>query len=280
MSIGGPKIAGTKPESRPAVQPPFCWRERDALLWIEADLPSARATFSTRCGGTSTGAYRSLNLGILTDDDPASVARNRRVLATALERDQGSFAMGLQVHGAAVERRLELPRRSAYAERGVRLANADAQVTCEPRVTPLVLVADCVPLVLGLPGAVAVAHCGWRGIAAGVVGNALAAACELAEEAPDRASAALGPGIGPCCYEVGSDVIERFKACSYDRALVHGNRLDLAEAIRYELERSGLAPDSIWHAALCTSCHSELFFSHRRDGGVTGRQAGVAWLNV
>jgi hypothetical protein len=75
-------------------------------------------------------------------------------------------------------------------------------------------------------------------------------------------------------------VIERFRTRGHDRALVHGTRLDLAEAIRCELERAGVAPDSIWDAGLCTSCHPELFFSHRRDAGVTGRQAGVAWLNV
>jgi YfiH family protein len=261
----------------PQLSAPFRWLRRDGLVLIEAELPAGRAVFSTRAGGRSDGPYRSLNLGILTEDDSARVAQNRELLASALDRDPSGFAMGLQVHGAKVERRSRPPRASAYVQRGTRLTRADAQVTDDPGVTPLVLVADCVPLVLSAPRAVAVAHCGWRGVSAGLVPNAVEAVRELARDAGGGLSAALGPGIGACCYEVGDEVRDAFEARGH-RAVFDGPRLDLAAAIRHELEQTGVKRGSIWDSGLCTSCQAELFFSHRRDAGVTGRQAGIAWL--
>jgi YfiH family protein len=234
--------------------------------------------FSTRGGGRSKGPYRSLNLGILTDDDPALVAQNRELLAFGIGRDPSAFAIGLQVHGAQIERHSRPPKTSAYVQRGTTLPRADGQATDDRRVTALVLVADCVPLVLSAAGAIAAVHCGWRGVAAGVVGNAVEAVSDLARETDNGLRAVLGPGIGPCCYEVGKEVSEAFEARGLHAALTDGGRLDLAAAIRRELERAGVVPDSIWEPDLCTSCHAELFFSHRRDGGVTGRQAGIAWL--
>jgi YfiH family protein len=266
--------------ARAELSPPFRWRSRNGLPWIEVSLPAGRAVFSTRCGGRSEGPYRSLNLGILTDDDPRLVAENRELLALSLERDPRAFAMGLQVHGAGVERHSHPPRTSAYLKRGAKLDRADAQVSTDPAVTPLVLVADCIPLVLSMPGAVAAVHCGWRGLLAGVVENAVEAVCDLAGGPSSRLSAALGPGIGPCCYEVGEEVRAGFEARGHGRALSGGRRLDLAGAVAGGLERSGVEPASISLLGLCTSCHPELFFSHRRDGGATGRQAGMAWLEA
>jgi YfiH family protein len=262
----------------PVESPPFRWQEDDGLAWIEAELPGAVAVFSTRTGGVSGGPYSSLNLGILTDDDAANVAANRARLATALARDPARFAMGLQVHGDGIEVHAEPPRRSAYAERAADLREADAQLTSAAEATPLVLVADCVPLVLAAPGAVGAVHCGWRGVAAGIVARAVASACELSGGQPRDVAAALGPGIGPCCYEVGAEVAAIFRGRGLAGALGEAT-LDLAAAVTIELERAGLARESIASVGLCTSCHPELFFSHRRDGGVSGRQAGLAWLS-
>ena len=258
----------------PPVVPPFGWRDGEGPAWIEARLPGAVAAFSTRLGGVSDGPYRALNLGILTDDDPRSVRRNRELLASALDRDPAGLALGRQVHGSEVElRRAGSPPEPDSAG----LREADAQTTDDPRLTPLVLVADCVPLLLAGGGAVAAVHCGWRGVAAGVVENALAALLELAAASPAQVGAAIGPGLGPCCYEVGEDVASRFRD-SGGAPLVRAGRLDLPLAVRDRLERAGLAPAAIASAGLCTSCHPELFFSHRRDGGLTGRQAGLVWL--
>jgi YfiH family protein len=177
-------------------------------------------------------------------------------------------------------RRREWPLDDAgYVRRGS-LEEADGQATADPRVSALVLVADCLPLVIAAPGEVAVAHCGWRGVAAGIVPEGVTAVCDAAGEGAAEATAALGPGIGPCCYEVGAEVAAAFEARGLGEALTAGWRLDLAAAIRAELERVGVPPGAIHATGLCTSCHPELFFSHRRDGARTGRQAGLAWLRA
>jgi YfiH family protein len=251
----------TRTVSLPAVAAPFEWTDPGGTVLLQARLGNAHAVFSTRLGGVSEGPYESLNLGILTDDVAGRVRQNRSVLAEAVGRDPASVAMGRQVHGARVQLRAAPPA-------GETLEEVDGQVTASPAVTPLVLVADCVPLVLAAPGAVAAVHCGWRGVAAGIVGNAVR---ELAGEGP--VVAAVGPGIGPCCYEVGPDVLERFASRGHDLA---GPALDLPAVVATELQRAGVG--SIAVAGICVSCNAELFFSHRRDGGVTGRQAGLAWL--
>jgi YfiH family protein len=249
----------------PDVAAPFAWRQEGGVVWLEAMLGSATAAFSTRLGGASDGPYRSLNLGILTDDDRGRVLENRRTLASALGRDVESIVMGRQVHGT------DLQVRDARPAAGAPLLEADAQVTASPALTPLVLVADCVPLVLAGPDVVAAVHCGWRGIAGGIVERSLA-------RAGDDVRAVLGPGIGSCCYVVGDEVREAFRTRGHQAVVLPEGRLDLALAIRRELEGLGVEPEEIHGCGICTSCHPELFFSHRRDGGVTGRQAGLAWL--
>jgi YfiH family protein len=244
----------------------------NAATWIEASLPNAKAVFSTRLGGVSAGPYAELNLGILTGDDPVLVQRNRDLLAAALERDPDGFVMGLQVHGDQIQVHDKRPERSAYVARG-ELVESDAQVTTSSDVTALVLVADCLPLVLAAPGVIGVVHCGWRGVAGGIVSAALNALG--GDDGEASVTAAIGPGIGPCCYEVGEEVLYAFETRKLEDAF-DGSRLDLSRAVRLELERSGV--HAITAVELCTSCNHDLFFSHRRDGGVTGRQAGLAWL--
>ncbi len=231
--------------------------------------------FSTRKGGVSPGPYESLNLGILTEDDPARVARNRELLAEALGRDPARVAMGWQVHGADVQVHHEppAPGRQGFGSPGDDLARVDAQVTDSADVTPLVLVADCVPVALAAPGAVAMVHCGWRGVAAGIVERAMKAVRRLSGH--DEVAAAIGPAIGPCCYEVGPEVSDVFTRNGHSDALA-GRMLDLPHVVRCELEALGVQDVAL--AGVCVSCHPELFFSHRRDGGLTGRQAGLAWL--
>ena len=255
--------------------PPFEWKDEGGLAWLECSLRDARAAFSTRKGGISPGPYESLNLGILTEDDPARVARNRELLAEALGRDPARVAMGWQVHGAGVQVHHEppAPGRQGFGSPGDDLASVDAQVTDSADVTPLVLVADCVPVALAAPGAVAMVHCGWRGVAAGIVERAAKAVRRLSGH--DEVAAAIGPAIGPCCYEVGPEVSDVFTRNGHSDALA-GRMLDLPHVVRCELEALGV--DDIARAGICVSCHPELFFSHRRDGGLTGRQAGLAWL--
>ena len=248
---------------------PFAWREAGEVVWLEADLGTATAAFSTRLGGVSEGPYSALNLGVLTDDARERVIANRRTLAEALGRKAESIAMGRQVHGAGVQVREGSP------EPGAPLREADAQVSADSELTPLVLVADCVPVVLAAPAGVAAVHCGWRGVVAGVLEEALNA---LPGGRVD-VQAALGPGIGACCYEIGEEVRAAFRGRGHDGDVMQDGRLDLGLAVRRELEAAGVAPDRIHACGLCTSCNPKLFFSHRRDHGDTGRQAGLAWLS-
>jgi YfiH family protein len=277
VSATKPQLAaGLAPERLPQLPDGFEWKQQGTLTWIEAPLEGARAAFSTRAGGFSSGPYAALNLGFLTDDDPLLVNRNRDLFADVVGRDPEAIAIGLQVHGSELEVHSERPRVSAYGRRGTAPAKADAQLTEHPDVTALVLVADCVPLVLAGPGVVAAVHCGWRGVAAGIVERVVTALCELGKPAATELSAALGPGIGPCCYRVGDEVRSAFRERGHEAA-VEGT-LDLPRAIRADLERAGLGPAAIRTSGLCTSCNPALFFSHRRDNGVTGRQAGLGWL--
>jgi hypothetical protein len=144
------------------------------------------------------------------------------------------------------------------------VVEADGQVTDRPGVAPIVLVADCVPIALVSPEAVGMVHAGWRGLAGGIVGEAVQ---RLRSLGAARIAAAVGPGAGPCCYEVGEEVHAAFGTS--------GRTVDLKAIARGRLEEAGV--EEVHDSGLCTMCDSERFFSHRRDGGVTGRQAGVVW---
>ncbi|HEX8065151.1 MAG TPA: polyphenol oxidase family protein [Thermoleophilaceae bacterium] len=231
---------------------------------FEVALPGARALFTTRLGGVSRGPYESLNLGILTDDDQSLVAENRGRAAARAGLAPDAVAMGWQVHGADLLEWDAPPDRGGYAEPGAELARVDGHGTALAGVGLLVLVADCLPVALAAPGRVAMLHCGWRGLAAGIVERAVATFGE-------PPAAAVGPGIGRCCYEVGPEVVEALDAGGEADG---GRMLDLRAVAERRLRGAGV--ESVAHVHLCTSCRPDLFFSHRRDGGTTGRQCGIA----
>jgi purine-nucleoside/S-methyl-5'-thioadenosine phosphorylase / adenosine deaminase len=268
------------------------WRQSEGVRWLQADLGGARAAFSSRLGGVSESPFDSLNLGLLTDDVPAAVAENRRRLAVALGLPPGRIAYGRQVHGAelATHTRLDPPFRGSFATHGVseeprksgqsEIPEVDGHIVGEAGLAALVFTADCLPVALSGPGGVAMLHGGWRGLAAGIVAAGAAAV--------GATDAAIGPGIGPCCYEVGDEVFEAFSHLGDGIAAADGpksragvdasarRRLDLAEVARRLLRDAGV--ERIESAGLCTSCERELFFSHRRDAGRTGRQGGLVWI--
>jgi polyphenol oxidase len=230
---------------------------------VGVDLAGARALFTTRQGGFSSGPFESLNLGRLTADSPDAVARNRAAVREDVGRE---LVMVRQVHGRTVIHSDAPPRNGGLAE-------ADGIVARRTDIAPTVLTADCLPVVVAGESAVAALHAGWRGLAGGVLEAGVRALRDCGEQG--RLEAAIGPGIGPCCYEVGEEVQRAFAA--HGQAVRRGKNLDLAAVARRVLERAGV--DVIHSVGLCTHCHPELFFSHRRDRGVTGRQAGVAWLS-
>ena len=242
------------------------WRDQNGVRWLQAELPGARVAFSTRIGGVSRAPYEALNVGVLTGDESSHVRENRRRLAGSIGRDPGGVVMARQVHGTEL-RRHEAPQEPrVYADVEKSPDEVDAQATSNPELTPLVMVADCLPVAMVGPEGVAMAHCGWRGLAGGIVGEAA--------RAVGAEAAAIGPGIGPCCYEVGEEVLSAFDDLD---GVARGRMLDLTAVATALLERAGV--DAIESSGLCTSCNPELFYSHRRDGERTGRQAGLVWID-
>jgi polyphenol oxidase len=227
-----------------------------------------RVVFSSRLGGVSEGPYESLNLGILTDDEPERVVENRRRLCASVEIDPETATMAWQAHGANVLR----ADGRGIVRPGTPLERCDGLWTDEPARGLMLLAADCLPIALaranGRPR-LAVLHVGWRGLLAGIV----EAGAGSLGGGPFRA--AIGPGIGPCCFEVGEEVAEPFRARFGADVLVDRN-LDLVEATERALRAAGA--EAVGRVDLCTSCEEELFFSHRRDQGLTGRQGIVAAL--
>ena len=225
---------------------------------IEVSLPGGQVVFSTREGGVSEGPYESLNLGILTDDDPERVKENRGRFAHAAGVHADWVAQGRQVHGTDIKRWAGPPDGSA-------LEDVDGHVTDAVGLGLLVLAADCLPVALVSPSRVAMLHCGWRGLAGGIIEKAVAGFDE-------PVAAAVGPGIGPCHFEVGPEVLEAFSA--YE-GVAAGRMLDLKAVAAAQLRRAGVG--SVHVVDRCTYCEPDVFFSHRRDDGVTGRQGGMVW---
>jgi YfiH family protein len=234
---------------------------------IEVEAAGARVAFSTRHGGVSEGPYASLNLGLQTGDDPAKVVDNRRRLADRLGLGVDAIAGGRQVHETAIERWGAPPdqRRHGFANPAAELPEVDGHTTARHGLALLVLVADCLPVALVSHQRVAMIHCGWRGLADGIVEHALT----LFDAAP---AAVVGPGIGRCCFVVGPEVLARFADVE---GAADGRMLDLRRVAEARLLAAGAT--GVEHVDLCTSCNPERFFSHRRDGGVTGRQCGIVW---
>lgn len=247
------------------------WIETDGVRWLGARLgPAAdgvgRVAFGSRVGGISEPPYDTLNVGVLTDDADADVVENRRRLAGAVGFDPHDVPIGLQVHKAGIAVHTEAQDPSPFAEPGTALEEVDGHVVRHAGLAPLVLTADCLPIALGGAGGVAMLHCGWRGLAAGIIGRGAIAV--------EATTAAIGPGIGPCCYEVGTEVLEAF--ADLGDGIADGRMLDLPEVARRLLARAGV--ERVESAGLCTACEPELFFSHRRDHGVTGRMGNLAWI--
>ncbi len=224
--------------------------------------------FSTRLGGVSEGPFTSLNLSHgppwwTIADAAGRVEENRTRLCGAIGADDARLALVRQIHSSTVVR----------ATAGGRGVPADGLWTDEPRLPVLALGADCLPVALvranGPRPAVAVVHAGRIGILRGILEAGVAALGE------GRPAAMIGPGIGPCCYEVGEEVRSAYRA-RFGEGVLRGSHLDLQSAAELTLRGAGCA--TVERLDLCTACNPELFFSYRRDGIPRGGQGVVAYV--
>jgi len=226
-----------------------------------------------RTGGASAKPFASLNLGLRSGDDVGAVAENRRRVIGALGIEP--FACVRQQHGARVVRAGPSRAGGGFLDPEGALGDADGMVTTSRGVPMAVLAADCVPVALADPssGRLAVVHAGWRGVAAGVLRSAL-----RPFPRPADVRAVIGPAVGPDHYEVGEDVALAVSAATERGAVTsrvgRSLRLDLPATVARILRESGLT--RLERAEECTACLPRRFFSHRRDGPGTGRQALIA----
>ena len=243
----------------PPLAEPFAWDGEH----IAVKAPGGEALFTTRRGGVGARPHEdSLDLTPWTGSWVAE--RNMELVAEQIGIEVGRWAQGHQVHEQRVHR-----VRGAEGLASAR-GDYDGQATDTARVACVVVTADCLPVALLAEGAVAMVHAGWRGLAGGVLEEGVRAVRELG--ATGDIVAAIGPGAGGCCYEVGPEVREAFGLDGGGGPAL----LDLKAIASERLLAAGVT--AVHDSRLCTLCSDPaLFFSHRRDGGVTGRQAGIAW---
>jgi len=245
-----------------------------------------RHAFSTRRGGVSEAEYSSLNLGLHVGDSRDNVIANRRRFCTALGADLDDLVAARQEHTDNIAVVTPAERGRGACDQATALPATDALITGTAGIVLAVFSADCVPVLLLDPRrkVIGLVHAGWRGTVAGIAARTLRMMAAVFGTDPRDCLAGIGPSIGPCCYTVDLPVVqplrERF---DYWEELVRPAgpgqwQLDLWEANRRQLLDSGLAAANVVIGEACTSCRSDLFFSHRAAAGRTGRMAAAAVL--
>lgn len=240
-----------------------------------AAVPGLQHGFTTRQGGVSEGPLASLNLARRPGETDAALVENWSRVSRALGLEPGRVALMSQVHGARVIRVEEASGPLAVS------GEADALVTTQAGLLLTTRAADCVPILLAAPGGVAAVHSGWRGTVANVTRAATLALCEACGCAPSQVQAAVGPCISGAAYECGPDVASALAASglSVEDYLVAGlgprEHVDLGRAVMAQLREVGVVARE--RVEVCTVADPR-FFSHRGQGPLTGRFAGViAW---
>jgi YfiH family protein len=250
------------------------WHAAGDLKWLQWEGGGVTAAFPGREGGVSPAPFESLNLGLSVDDDAANVLENRRRLCAALGVPQERLVVPGQVHGTTLAWVADAEAGRGAHDRETVIHDHDGLLTATHGLGLVVSYADCVPVVIAARGAdgpeLAVVHAGWRGMLAGIVGQA---AGQLAGRGR-LLGAVVGPSIGPCCFTVDEALRERFQArfpgCTGERAV------DLWACAGRDLEAAGVPPGAVTVTGLCTMDDGR-FFSHRGDHGSTGRHLAIAW---
>ncbi len=266
---------------------PLTEHEKTGVVWYTADLLNTPHGFSTRKGGVSPSPWDSLNLRPGQGDGQDLLLENYRRFFAAIGADESRAVLSQQTHTANIRRVTE-----ADAGKGLirprDYTDVDALITNVPALALTVFSADCGTILLHDPvhRAVGAVHAGWRGCAAGIVEKTVQAMAEAYGSRPADLLAALGPCIGPCCFETDSDVPDAMRAAlgaeaePYIESRGAKFHVDLAGLNRQWLLRAGLAPARIAISDLCTACRPDLFWSHRKMGDQRGVQAAIIALEA
>jgi len=261
----------------------FYWRRTDgvqALVCAPLETDGFTNGFSTRGGGTSSMPENALNLAGFNEDTAENILENRRRFLKLFPNESGAWALAgcWQVHGSDVRLINDLAEAKPAEDARGDTIYCDAIVSNATCVLAGVKTADCVPILIGdqITSAFAAVHAGWRGTLAEVATRALQRMTAAYNTKPANVRVAIGPAAGSCCYEVGTDVIDPFRTKFPHQELFRETRTDhacinLLEANRAQLISAGVAPDRINIAPLCTMCHTDLFFSYRREKSLQGK---------
>ncbi|HVM32365.1 MAG TPA: peptidoglycan editing factor PgeF [bacterium] len=278
-------------QTKPALSEDVKAVEKGGLVFLSfprlGPEPALKQVISTRMGGVSSGAFASLNLSAQVGDDPLKVAKNRELFKAGAGYKKTRLVQAKQIHSDIVlkvgpEDLKGLPLSGPWKE-------GDALITAEKNVTLMILVADCLPALFYDPihQAIGLAHAGWRGTASHIVAKTLLAMGEAFGTQASEVRVALGPCIGPCCYEVGDDVKGQFEEIFpwakevFQRSFGGRFKLDLAEANARQLKDLGVTEENLIRSNLCTVDRSDWFYSHRAEAGSgasTGRLGAFLML--
>ncbi|MEL7624585.1 MAG: peptidoglycan editing factor PgeF [Clostridiales bacterium] len=269
------------------------WQSNQGIYWLEdsflMDSGMVQQGFSGRLGGVSLPPYDSLNLSYSSGDEIGAIQENRRRLALACDFSLESWSGLRQVHGTRIELITKAQAGLGVLDPEPALLKADGQITAEPGITLVTQHADCIPLYFADPvnGAIGLAHGGWQGTLRNIAGAMVKAMADRLGSKPADLLVSIGPGAGPCHYEVDKPVLDQAELCfaKVPRALDKILRpsplagrayLNLWQANAILLEESGILPQHISIAGICTICENQRLFSHRR--GDRGRQ--VAFIDL
>jgi polyphenol oxidase len=262
-------------------------RERNGVVYYAVSFLEAtglvKAAFTTRLGGVSTGEAAAMNFSFARRDEPENVRENYRRICAAAGFTPGGIVVSRQVHGTYVhEVTITEIGRGIFDD--FENAKADGLMTRRHGVALVKHTADCVPVYIldTKAPAIALAHAGWRGTLEGIAGIALRRMAEAFGTKPADCMAAIGPSIGPCCFEVGLDVAQTFEARFPGHGIVNDSggspKVDLWRCNAMQLLDAGVPDENIAVAGLCTACDTATFYSHRREQGRTGAMAAIMEL--
>lgn len=243
------------------------------------------AGFTTRWGGVSKHPYNNLNVGLHVADDSVAVVRNRTIIAEAIGIPLTQWTFGEQVHGDRVAILTAADAGKGTILRDTAIEAADAFITKEKGLCLATMYADCVPIYFYDPvnEGIGLAHAGWKGTVMRIVEKTVQAMTASFGTRADQLLTVIGPSIGACCYEVDEHVASRIWQLDLDDGVLFSTSggkymLNLQEVNRQLLQKAGILPSHIELSQMCTSCRTDLLFSHRKEQGATGRM--LAWLGL